>query len=262
MRKTTIMPSFSNVSAGSTATLNMPLGLTYDQLKLKYTGVTLAQLKNIELLANGKVFQRFKDGATVKFLNDYYGRSADVNGVLTLWFVRPEMDTLADKRMTALGTADIQSLTLRFDIDAAAANPVVKSWAIQSDQTVFGACTKIKNFPSSVAVAGLQEIDNIPTSGARIAAMHVIKADTSEIQVDVNSLKAFEATKEIAEQIQKDYKRVPQTASASHIDFTLEGDLAQALTTKGLQDFRLKLTHDTAGAVDVIVEYFDGLAGI
>ncbi|WP_327786671.1 major capsid protein P2, partial [Vibrio anguillarum] len=53
-RITRKMPSFSNVAAGSTATLEFPLGLSYHFLHLYFTGVTLAQMKNIRIEVDGK----------------------------------------------------------------------------------------------------------------------------------------------------------------------------------------------------------------
>ena len=262
MRVTNKLPSLTNVSAGSTAVLNLPLGLTYDFIQLEYSGVTLAQMKNIKLEVNGKIIQEFKDGNQIVFLNTYHGRPADAAGFLTLWMIRPEMHTLQDQRLTALGTSDIKTLTLRFDIDAAATAPAVKAHAVQSEPQPFGLCTKIKSFVSSTAVAGVQEIDNLPTNAARIGAIHLVKPDITDVEVTIDSMVAFQASKALAENIQKKYGKVPQTASATHIDWMLEGDMGQALTTQGVQDFRIKPTHGAAGQLDILVEYLDGLAGI
>ncbi|MBE0471514.1 MAG: hypothetical protein IBX55_18635 [Methyloprofundus sp.] len=72
MRISRKMPSLSNVAAGSEAVLNLPLGNTYDQLLLSYSGVTLEQIKNIRLEIGSKVVQQFKDGQRVVDLNTYY----------------------------------------------------------------------------------------------------------------------------------------------------------------------------------------------
>jgi len=261
MRVTKRLPSLSNVAAGSTAVLNLPLGRTYENLKLEYSGITLAQMKNIQLKANGKTFQKFKDGNEIDAINKYYGRQA-ANGLLTLWFVQPEMKTARDERITALGTADLKTLTLEFDVDAAAANPQVKAHALQSEASPFGLCTKILRFPVNSAVTGVQEIDNLPTGSARIKAIHLFKPDVSKVELELNGFLAYEAEKRLSEQNQKDYGRIPQSAAATHLDFVLEGDMSQAVVTQGVQDFRLRQTLATAGATNIVVEYYDGLAGI
>lgn len=52
------LPSFSNVSASNTATLELPIGRTFDKIHVNYSGVLLAQMKNIGLEVNKKGEQR------------------------------------------------------------------------------------------------------------------------------------------------------------------------------------------------------------
>lgn len=252
----------SNVVAGSQSTLAMSCGLTYEQLIIKFSGVTLAQLKKPELVINGKTIQQYDSCAEIDAINQFYGRGASANGVLVLYFVRPELDTLADQRLTALGTQDVQNLTFQFDVDAGAAAPVVECFAIQSAQQPLGMVTKVKSFSSSFATDGEQEISNIPRSGARIAAIHFKKADISKIEVEANSTLIVEQEKSFGEEIQSAAGRTAQTATMTHVDFLLDGDINHALQTVGLFDLRFRPTLDTSGQVGVLVEYLDQYAGI
>ena len=270
MRKTIKLPSMSNVGAGQTATLNCPVGLTYDVISLEYSGkksdgttdITLDDLQNIEVRVNGKVIQSFADGLELDRINQYHGRGA-ANGILNIWFVRPEMANLRDQRLTALGTRDVQTLSVHVDGEATLANLSLSAKAVQSEPQLMGAITKVKAFPTSFAVSGEVEIDNLPRSGGvMIGCMHLFKSDISNVEVEVNSIKAFEASKVYAEELQGRYNKTPQSANATHVDFMLEGDLAQALDTRGVQDFRIRPTLDTSGAVRTVVEYIDGFAGI
>lgn len=260
MRKLTKLPSISNVGAGLTATLNCPIGLTYDMIMLAYSGVTRAQIKDIEVVINGKTIQTFASATELQDINDFYGRD-DIAGYVTLYFARPEMDNVTMQRMTALGTADVQTLSVNVDIDAAAAAPVITAHAVLSERQPLGLITKVKAFPMSSAVAGEIEIDNIPR-GPRIQAIHLLKADISNIEVELDGQKIYEASKTLGEVVQKQHGRVPVTAKATHFDTQLEGDSAQALITAGSADFRLRPTLTTSGAVRVVVEYLDGLNGI
>jgi hypothetical protein len=52
------MPSFEGVGAGQTATVRLPVGLRFHKLIVPYSGVTLAQMTEMRVIANGKVFQR------------------------------------------------------------------------------------------------------------------------------------------------------------------------------------------------------------
>lgn len=270
MRKTIKLPSMANVGAGQTATLNCPVGLTYDVISIAYSGfkadgttaITLDDLQNIEVRANGKTIQQFKDGLELDLINQYHGRGA-ANGILNIWFVRPEMANLGMQRLTALGTADVQTLSVHIDGEATLASLALTAKAVQSEAQPMGAITKIKAFPASFSVAGEVEIDNLPRSGGvMIGAIHLFKADISNVEIEVNSIKVFDATKAYSEELQARYAKVSQTAVATHADFMLEGDLSQSLDTRGIQDFRIRPTLDTSGAVRTVVEYIDGFAGI
>lgn len=263
MRELKKLPSLTNVAAGLTAVLNCPLGLTYDRILLEYSGtsVTRAMMKNIQVKINGKPIQTFKDADELQNINDYYGR-ADNTGFVSLYFNRPELDNVGSQRLTGLGTMDIQTLSVELDIDSGAPGDfALKAHANRSEPQPLGLVTKVKAFPMSSAVSGEIEIDNI-VKGPRIAAIHLFKSDISNIEVDIDSQKIYEASKGLGEVLQKEHGRVPVTASATHIDFMLEGDEGQALITGGASDFRLRPTLTTSGAVRVVVEYLDGLAGI
>lgn len=270
------LPSFSNVSAGNTATLELPVGRTYDKVHVNYSGVTLAQMKSIRFEVNGKSILEFKDGQALQNFNKRYGRNTAV-GVLDFHFKRDEMKTLSEARAFALGTSStaykdgsgqmvmppqISNVTLRIEIDAAAAAPKLEAFAIQSNPAPIGFITKVKNFPVALN-AGVTEVDKIPRPNtARIAAIHVVSAAViTKIEVELDSIKIYELPKTLGEKVQVDHGRSPQAGQVS-VDFILEGDMLQALPMVGTQDFRIRVYTDGAAPATVVVEYFDGLAGI
>ena len=266
MRTTVKLPSFSNVAAGNTATLELPIGRTYDKIHIAYTGVTLAQMKNIRLEVNGKAILEFKDGQALADYNKFYKRNT-ANGILDLHFKRDELKTLLEARMFGLGTMSgasgvISNVTLRIEIDAAAAAPTLEGYAIQSDKAEIGYITKVKNFPVALNT-GVTEIDKIPRpASASIAAIHIVTAAViTKVELEMDSLKAFEGGKTLIEKIQVDHGRSPQAGRVT-LDFVLEGDMLQAIPLAGLQDLRIRVYTDDAAAATVVVEYFDGLAGI
>lgn len=268
------LPSFSNVSAGNTATLELPLGKTYDKLHVNYSGVTLAQMKNIRLEVNNKAILEFADGQALQDYNKYYGRNS-VAGVLDFHFKRDEMKTLQEARAFSLGTSSqpypdgngnmitpdqIANVTLRIEIDAAAAAPALEAYAIQSNPAPIGFITKVKN--TFVALnAGVTEIDRLVRT-ARIGAIHIKSAAAiTRVEVELDSMKIYELPLTLAEKIQVDHGRQPQDGLVSQ-DFILEGDMLQALAMAGTQDFRLRIFSDDAAPATIWVEYFDGLKGI
>lgn len=270
MRMLVKLPSLTNVAAGSTATLNCPIGRSYDRLILEHKNLQLDQMKNIRVEIDGKPIQEYKDGVQLALLNQYYRRYVagvnpnNANGFLSIWFSRPEMNSLDHQRVTRLGTTGVQTFQVSFDIDAAAVNPSVVAHAVQSDASPIGMITKVKQFVMSSATAGNFEIDSIP-KGPRILAVHFFKNDVSHVEVEQNSRKIREGSKDFLRFIQVESNRsVATNAIKTTVDFTLEADLYHSLETNPqfIKDQRFRLTLDTPGEVRVVVEYLDFLAGI
>lgn len=256
------LPSLSNVAKGSTATLELPRGLAYHQIALKYSGVTLAQLKKLRMEVDGKVFQQYEDAAQLDELNKYYGRGAAENGWIILHFARTELDTLAQKRLFALGTADISTLAMRIDIDAGATSPVLEAYALEAEQEPFGLITKVKSFPVSYSTGGTHEVDNLPVpASARIAAIHLFTDKVSHAELEVNGNIAFQAPKTLEDKIQKDAGRTPIAGKFS-LDFIKEDDFAQSQVLAGIQDFRIRMEVAEATSFNIVVEYLDGKNGL
>lgn len=268
MRQIVRMPSLANVTAGGTATLNMPLGRTYEKLVLRYTGVTRDQIKDIRLLIDGKPVIEYESATQLASLNSYYGRY-DGAGYITIWFVRPEMNALEQQRVTGLGTGlngkgMVQTLQLELDIASDAANPEIDARAVQSSPKPLGVMNKLKRFVYSSATSGTFEIDNIP-KGPRIAAVHFFKqgGDVTRVEVEQNSRKIVEGDKGLLQYMQQESGRKPQSNYLA-VDWLQEGDLGQSLDTNPdyIQDQRFRLTLGSPGAVTVLVEYLDGYSGI
>lgn len=262
MKRTIKLPSVQNVAAGATCNLDCSVGLTYDFIDMVLTNITLAQLTNIKVNINGKTIQEFASGTELDNINKFHGRTAFQNSVLRLWFMRPELKDARERYMTSLGTADVQTFSISADIDGACVSPALVMYAQQGAATPFGAVTKVKAFPRTFATSGKQDIDTLPRSGARIACIHLFKSDISYVEMEVDGRKAVDVSKAVMQEIQTDFGKVPVTASATHIDFLVNGLLKDALRTDGVQDMRVQPTLDTSGAVRTVVEYIDGFEGI
>ena len=69
LKTTRAMPGWEGVVAGQTATLRLPIGLTYHQLWTTFTGVTLAQMDELRVVANGEVILRYGSGTLLDSYN-------------------------------------------------------------------------------------------------------------------------------------------------------------------------------------------------
>ncbi|NIB44723.1 hypothetical protein HBA55_34405 [Pseudomaricurvus alkylphenolicus] len=258
-RKIIPLNSFTTVAAGADTSLTLPVGgNTYERIMLEYSGVTLAQLQNLEVRLNGDPIQHFKTALQLEEINDFWGRPK-TSGIITIWAIRPEMMNAQQRRMTAWGTQNVQTLSIHLDIDAAAASPSLKAHAIVSAPRPMIFVTKVKQFSDNSAVSGKVDIDNIPR-GPRIYAIHLFKSDISDVEIEMDNVKFYDSTKTLSEAIQKENGRVPVTAKATHIDFIGDNDVGNALITANARDFRLKPTLDTSGLTDICVEYLDRVA--
>ncbi len=104
------MPSFSGVGAGQTATCRLPIGLSYHNLLLTYSGATLAQLNEGRLVANGEVIQRLVELTKLDTFNQFEGRAA-ASGVIVLDFDRYNLNTRPARELTKIGTGDPNART-------------------------------------------------------------------------------------------------------------------------------------------------------
>lgn len=257
------LPTIANVAANNSVTIQMPVGNVYERVFLAYSGVTLAQLKNIKLKLNTKMVSEWKDGTFVELIDDYYSREK-ATGYLVFNFTRPELHELKQRNFFGLDTSASQGITLasiEIDIDAGATAPVLKAYAEKSSavQGVPNYLTKIRRFPLPVSTAGEFDIDNIPRPiGASIAAIHLVKSDITKANLIVDNVNWHDIPNAVAASIQGTYGRTPDTGAAAVIDMILDGDIQQAQPlTANIKDMRIRAEAATTGQVEVLVEYVD-----
>jgi hypothetical protein len=255
------LPSISGVVAGETATLGCPVSFAYHDIRLSYAGVTLAQMKNIEVEVAGKTIQRYKDGQELDDINVHHGRPAAA-GILVIPFERTEMANIVDRRKFILGTLDVSSLQVKFDIDAGAAAPVVSATGLVSKNQPLGLITKVKAINLDFSGSGAQEIDNLPLGSAALCAIHLGKSDISQVEVLADSVRVVSASKTMLEQLASCYGKAPVSARFTVVDFCIDGDPRNSLESAAVHDLRIQPTLDTSGAVRCVLELFDQWQGV
>lgn len=270
MKKLNTLPSLSRVVPGSKATLQIPLGATYERIVFVATaasGLDASDIGRIDVVINGNVKMTWKNLQRLIDVNAYWGREADtVSGTrleFALHFNRAELIDNLWRAAPGIGTEDLQTLHIEIDIAAAAPSDIdIKAYAqLNPQRQPIGAFFTIKEFPTSSSTAGQFEVDKLPR-GAWYSAVHLFKSDIDAVEVVANDVKIVDAPKSVLERFQKgaDVKaRVPQTAKATHIDFITSGNLMDSLPTANVQDFRIKMNLATSGAVDVVTETLDSL---
>src|SRR5690606_22485953 len=153
------MPPFEGVAAGNTALIKLPIGRRFHALFLTYAGVTLAQMTEIRVMANGKVFQRFSATERDK-MNQFIGLDAAA-GILRIPFDRHKLKNREQEELTAINTGvpdaqgnSINSLTVEIDIAASATAPVLSMNATQSEPVAGGPGVMLNIRKDSRSIAG------------------------------------------------------------------------------------------------------------
>lgn len=266
MRNHVKLTQIPNVVTGTRSHVSLPRGLTYDYVIMKLTNCVASDLENFKTTVNTKNIIEISDAGKLDDISDYYGRPK-LAGYFILWFYRPEMATEEERAVFSLGTRDIGSFTLQWDLKSGLTSPAIELYALQRGPSVMGTVAKIRELPKSFGTSGEQVINDIQLTGDRIGAIHLHKAagDVSNISLDINvgngPSRLIDMPKDVLEVVQKLHERVPQTALYTHIDATLLGKIGEPIPTRGIQEMLIKPTLTTGGQTTAIVEYFGGHAG-
>lgn len=264
LKLTRVMPSWEGVVAGQTATLRLPIGLTFHQLWTAYTGVTLAQMNEIRVLANGNPIQTWDTGTELDRFNQFEGRNAAA-GQLCIDFDRYGLPMQNEREFTALGTgapqdpSPITTLQVEIDIDAAAAASTLSSRAVQSVPTFLGLMKKVRKFTYSPTGALDFEIADLPKGDVINQLSFVRSASTmTRLKVERDTFVVFDRTNTLNERIQSDGVRVPQGSQYVY-DPTEEGVGTEGLITAGVNDLRFIATVGGALTLSLQCVYIGAL---
>lgn len=269
MKKTFKLPSIK-AAPNSRATLGLPIGPTYETVYFVVTAAAaldVSDIGRIDVLLNGTQRQTYKNLQRLIDINAFYAREGDTITATRIefgvHFARRELMDVEARTVPGIGTQDLQTFDIEIDIPAGApADIAIAAYAkVNPVRQNVGMFMEIKEFPFSTSVAGDNEVSDL-LKGPFYAAIHMFKSDVSAVRLTADSVEIVDATKQILERQQKGAApaaRVPVTASATHLDFLLDGNLLDAMPTGGLQDLRLKMTLTTSGSVDIVTETFQTL---
>lgn len=288
MRINVKIPNSSAVVAGQTAHWDMPIGRRYHRLSLQYSGVTLAQLKEIRISANSEPIHRYSAAAR-DTMNQFDGMAA-AGGILEIYFDRYRLYNQQGEENTAIQTAApdpktgvaITKFELDIDIDAAAAAPAISVVAQQSNnlspaqQQALGIpqgpglIRRILQTQIAFAASSWQEIASLPkgTEGTKfqwINRAFFFTAQTTEMEFWRSGFALFQRTAALNNRAQTNGVRVPQ-ANVFVIDPTEQGydfEPIALLQSNGVpyQDMRYRFNLAAAETFNAYVEYLGKLQG-
>ena len=259
------MPSFEGVAANQTATVRLPIGLTYEQLLITYgagSGTAAAKLANMEelrIIANGEVIHRITDFSKLNSMNQFEGRAA-ASGVIAFDFNRYGLITRAAQEFTSLGTGVLEDqrkiTTLTAEIDLGGlSNPTLSVKAHQSAPRPVGLIKKTKQYIYTAGASGEFSISDLPKGDAinKIFVGNNAVIGIAKFTIEVDNFIRYEKTAAEISLSQTDGIRVPQ-AGFVVFDPTEQGFGSETLDTAQVQDLRIRLVLGSAGQVPITVE--------
>lgn len=248
---------FFNVVASGVASLELPLGMTFNRiiLKLGGTAFTKAMITKIVAKLNGKNFFEIT-GAYLDKINTYRGLTANA-AYLTIDFNEPFAKTVGGMYAGAIGTAQgVNSFTLEVTIAGATA-PTLESWSMISEPQALGLINALVSHPATFSAAGKFPIvlPHGPNAGHLIERVHFFHTNMTALEVKKNGLLIFEEMAiAINEFIQTEYKHVPQTGLYVY-DPIVAHDLARVVDTANAQSLQFNVTVSAADTVNIYAEY-------
>lgn len=269
------IPLIENVLPGQRAIVKPAVGRTWLEWHLEHTGMTLAQMKNIEVILVSPTRQvtlwRFKDGVELNELNKRYGRYTKA-GTLSFYLRRPELGTEIQRMSTALGTGGLQAVRIEFDVAEDATSPSLKAWGKktanrrieQSLLTYIGVHNKGGNAEGENHFDAIEKRD-------RIAAIHVINDGVETLELRVDDAVAYKLDRARGDFDETAGGRVPYAASYGRcIDFLMAGVLDEALvmqdakTKYQVQEMRLTTTLGSGASSQIryLIEYLSTWASV
>lgn len=249
------LPTPQGIGGGQTATVNCPLGLTYERIYIHLevdvggtnTLVTHANwgsyLGELRLMVDGDA-KFTMDAGDIAAMNKFYGQTLKP-GVLPIFLARPWMLTPMGQDQTAYGTGGgISNFTIEIDIKSGVTVNKLELSAQQAAGRPWGPHLAIRKYVINHGVVGKLEISDIRKAGYSVFAMHIASDDIDDVDVVMNTREFLKMSPEIRAAHHETYKRVPQTGF-THIDFATDR-IGEALPMN-VQDFRLGLDFTATG---------------
>lgn len=255
----------TGITASSVATARIPTtgthyGLFLAPLSAASAAVSVANMKtaigNMVLRHNG---EQIMEGTATFFLDiqkyyydAYSGGSANVAGMIPIYFAPAHFNNFAERQLFAVGTQDIQTMTLDINILSTTNMASINVFSeVTPEVRVRGQHIRIKKFPQSFATTGVQEIATLPLEGPTVGykALHIELGTNpgviADVTVKVGNYAIFDTVAlPLVNVFGQAGRRVQQTAYY-HVDFNKNNDITAFLPMAGVQDFRQNINWTT-----------------
>ena len=256
---------FSNVVGNGTATVNLPVGMSYNEIILALGGTTFtkAMLTGIRVKVNGKIIYN-QIGSRLDSMNQYRGLTASA-GFLTIDFTEPKAKTMVEQYLGNINTASgVSSVTVEVDIAGATA-PTLDSWAELGPPAKLGVLAKQIPFSQSFSSSGKlpMKLIDITNRGALIKRVHFAHGgNLSAMEVKKNGIVIWDNVPTAACSFwQGEYGKAAQ-ANIYTYDPCADNNYANAVKTADATSMEFNPTFSAADSVTAVMEVLDILSNM
>ena len=249
-------PPFLNVVADGVASMELPIGMTYNRIYLKLGGTTFtkAMITRITLKMNGKIFYDIS-GTNLDLLNDYKGLGLGAS-FLCIDFIEDKAKTTGGQYIGAIGTlSGVTSLVMEVTIAGATA-PTLESWSEVSAPMPLGLLSCLISHVATFAAAGEFPVilPHGASAGLLIQRVHFFHTYMTELEIKKNGVIIFENMPDaVNDEIQLSYGRTPQSGLFIY-DAIINNDIQQVLDTSSAQSLSYNVTVTEADTLTILTE--------
>lgn len=256
---------FNNVVASGKASVNLPIGMSYNKVILALGGgaFTKSMITNINVKVNGKIIFQ-ESGSRLDLINQYRGLTAAA-GFLTLDFTEPRAKSMIEQYMGNINTANgVSSLTIEVDI-AGATTPTLDSYSELGPPSALGVIAKHILFTQGFSSSGKipMKLIDITNRGGLIKRVHFAHTgQLSQLEVKKNGIVIWDnVTGAVNSFWQGEYSKVAQTNLYSY-DPCADNNYANAVKTADATSLEFNPTFAAADTVTAVVEVMDVLGNM
>ncbi len=226
--------SIDGAAPGRRCKIRPTLGRSYREITIEYGNLQPSQIKNITLKMQTSQQQispwTFRDLNDLIEYNRRLGRPI-VPGQFTIYFCRPEIKENEIRDLFSLGTAGLDLLTVEFDIDQNASNPLINAWAERSaNKSVVNGLYTVIVEQATNSKSGPNFNDDIPLRD-RLLTAHILNNEIDNVLLEVDGSTAFKLPRSRNEYRENAAGLKPYGRSRGFtIDYFTHHRLADALT--------------------------------
>jgi len=242
------LPDFNPVVAGGRASVRVPNGPTYREM--------IANIEEVVLKINGIARQTYS-GEDLVMMNEFYEEDGFTDGELVIPLSRHWAKTIQGQENLCWGTRNVDNIFLEVKLASGITNPQLSCDAFFTpDSRDLGLIVEVHKVQFSSSVAGKVEIADLAKENGSLLALHMKNSDITACELKVDRAFIIESDADL-ETYQNRIKRVggrnPQTGYV-HLDAMHLNRIDDAVPLLGAQDFRVKPTLSSAGAIPILME--------